>query len=254
MSAGKGNKIDSRFVYADPPKWRQGQKQFLWGCEYLTILPTTKSSTLYEFELPVGSTLLFGNQTGFFVKGTFEYKDAAAADTAYEMVPAADAANVALMPNWFEHLLKDPQLYHGNMPLNPHDVPRYSDAFLNSYLYANMYPDTKKCLFPEPMSPGHCVGNDVEDFSLTAATSVWQKYAALVFGQRKLEFRYVPLHMFPFMQQTNFCTDGRPPAAVPLPVLQKMTIQLPFKESHAGIFLKPATNTKCTDLKLTALS
>lgn len=250
---GKGNKIDSRFVYAEQPKWRQGQKQFLWGTEYLTISPTSKSPTLYEFELPVGSTLLFGNQSGFYVKGSFEYKDAAAADSTFVNVPAADSAKMALVPNWFEHLLKDPQLYHGNMPLNPHDVPRYSDAFLNAYLNANMYPETKKCLYPEPASPGYCCSTKPTDFSLTDETSAWQKYAPSVLGKPRMVFRYVPLHMFPFMQQTNYCTDGRPPAAVPLPVLQKMTIQLPFKESQEGIFIKAANNTKVYRFKIDSI-
>lgn len=240
----KSDKIDSRFIYNDPPKWKQGQKQFLWGSEYVTIPPTTRSPTLFEFELPVGSTLLFGNLTGFYVKGSFEVKEADTADTTFATVAASAGADVALIPNWFEHLLKDPQIYHGNMPLNPHDVPRYSDAFLNSYLYAYMYKETKKCLFPEPSSPGHCIGHVADDFKLTEDTTKWRKYASNVFGSRKVSFRYVPMHMFPFMQQTNFCTDGRPPAALPLPVLQKITIQLPFKENQAGIFMKPSTNTK----------
>ena len=253
MKSERGSKIDSRFVYGESPKWRQGQKQFLWGTEYLSILPTSKSSTLYEFELPTGSTLLFGNQSGFYVKGSFQYKDKDAADSTYTLVPATDAANVALQANWFEHLLKDPQLYHGNMPLNPHDVPRYSDAFLNSYLYANMYPETKKCLMPEPVAPGYCVGLKSTDFDLSVDGSKGRKYAAEVLGKRKIEFRYVPLHTFPFMQQTNFCTDGRPPAAVPLPVLQKMSIQLQFKENHDSIFMKPATNTKVYRFKIDSI-
>lgn len=243
-SEKSGNKIDSRFIYEDLPKWRQGQKQYLWGTELISILPTSKSPTLYEFELPTGSAILFGNLSGFYVKGHFQYKEANAADSTFTTVPASHSAEVALVPNWFEHLLKDPQLYHGNMPLNPHDVPRYSDAFLNSYLYANMYDETKLCLMPENIAPGRCVGKKATDFSLTDEKSEWQKYAKNVFGKRKLEFRYLPMHTFPFMQQTNFCTDGRPPAALPLQVLQKMSIQLQFKEVQDCIFLKPATNTK----------
>lgn len=253
MKSEKASKIDSRFVYADPPKWKQGQKQFLWGTEYVSILPTTKTQTLYEFELPVGSTLLFGSQSGFYVKGHFESKVATAADSTYALVPATDVAEVALVPNWFEHLLKDPQLYHGNMPLNPHDVPRYSDAFLNAYLYAHMYSETKKCLMPEKVAPGHCVGLKSDDFSLTDTDSAGQKYLSNVFGNRKFEFRWVPLHTFPFMQQTNFCTDGRPPAAIPFPVLQKMSIQLPFKENHDLIFIKKAASTKQYRFKIESI-
>lgn len=248
------NKIDSRFVYNEPPKWKQGQKQFLWGSEYITITPTTKSATLYEFELPTGSTIMFGGQSGFYVKGFFEFKaDADAADSTYAMIPTAQSADFALIPNWFEHMLKDPQLYHGNMLLNPHDVPRYSDAYLNSYLYAHMYPETKKCLLPEPHAPGNSVGLSTSSLSLTDATSTWQKYAAKLLGRRKMEFRYIPLHTFPFMQQTNFCTDGRPPAAVPLQVLQKMTIQLQFKEDYSQIFIKKSGNNKVYRFKIESI-
>jgi hypothetical protein len=240
----KSDKIDSRFVYGEPPKWRQGQKQFLWGSEYITITPTTKSATLYEFELPMGSTLMFGNQSGFYVKAYLEYKEAEGAASSFAAIPTAQSADVALIPNWFEHMFKDPQLYHGNMPLNPHDVPRYSDAYLNSYLYAHMYPETKKCLLPEPHNPGNSCGVKKDDVSLTDADSVWQKYSKSILGRRKMEFRYVPLHTFPFMQQTNFCTDGRPPGAVPLQVLQKMTIQLQLKDDYGNIFLKKSGNTR----------
>ena len=244
MKTSSSNKIDSRFVYSDNPKWRQGQKQFLWGSEFVSLPPTSKSATSYEFELPTGSTLLFGSQTGFYVKGSFEFKEADAADSTFAMVPKSHATEVALVPNWFEHLLKEPQVYHSNMPLNPHDVPRYSDAFLNSYLYSNMYGETKNCMFPELSSPGRCVGQVSDDFSLTADKSAWKTYADQVFGTRKVVFRYLPFNVFPFMQQTNFCTDGRPPAAIPMPVLQKMTVSLQFKENQEGIFMKPATNTR----------
>ena len=254
MKSERGSKIDSRFIYDEVPKWKQGQKQFLWGSEYITISPTTKSPTLYEFELPTGSTLLFGNLSGFYVRGAFQYKENGEDDSSYATVPTTDSANVALVPNWFEHLLKDPQLYHGNMPLNPHDVPRYSDAFLNAYLYAHMYPDTKKCVLPEAHSPGRNVGLASADFSLTETASVWQKYSATVFGKNKFEFRYVPMHTFPFVQQPNFCTDGRPPAAVPLEVLQKMSIQLQFKENQSGIFMKKSGNTKEYRFKIESIS
>lgn len=249
----RGGKIDSRFVYGEPPKWRQGQKQFLWGSEYITIPPTSKTSTLYEFELPLGSTILFGNQSGFYIKGTFQSKASDAADSAFATVAKEKASEVALVPNWFEHLIKELQLYHGNMPLNPHDVPRYSDAFLNTYLYANMYPDTKQCLMPEPFAPGRCVGLKDTDFALDAETGKWRLYAEHLLGEKNLEFKYVPLHTFPFMQQTNFCTDGRPPAALPLQILQKMSIQLQFKESQDGIFLKPSTNTKVYRFKIDSI-
>lgn len=247
----KHEKIDSRFVYSEVPKWRQGQKQFLWGSEIITIPPTSKSATSYEFDLPTGSTLLFGTQSGFYVKGVFEYKPApttppagqVAVEPVFTTIAASHGETVALIPNWFEHLLKETQVYHNNMPLNPHDVPRYSDAFLNSYLYANMYEETKNCMFPELLSPGRCVGHVDTDFALTDEKNIWRKYANEAFGTRKVEFRYIPCNVFPFMQQTNFCTDGRPPAAIPMPVLQKMTVSLQFKEKQDFIFIKASTNT-----------
>jgi hypothetical protein len=250
----KSDKIDSRFIHDEPPKWRQGQKQFLWGSEYITISPTTKNSTLYEYELPMGSTIMFGNQSGFYVRGSFQYKEKAAdADSTFKPVPASESANVALVPNWFDHLFKDPQLYHGNMPLNPHDVPRYSDAYLNTYLYAHMYPDTKKCLLPEPHAPGHYASTKTDDYDIATTTSMWSVYANKIFGKSKIEFKYVPLHVFPFMQQPNFCIDGRPPAALPLQILQKMTVQLQAKEDQSSLFWKKTGVTSVYRFKIESI-
>ena len=68
MKTSSSNKIDSRFVYSDNPKWRQGQKQFLWGSEFVSLPPTSKSATSYEFELPTGSTLLLAVKLAFTSK------------------------------------------------------------------------------------------------------------------------------------------------------------------------------------------
>ena len=234
--------MDSRFVYADWPTWKNGIKQGLQGTELITIQPTNKSPFLYEYELPTNSVLLFGPLSGFIVKGIFQSKKKAEGDATYDSIAGEKTSSVALQPNWFEHLIKDIRVFHGNNAINAHDVPRGADPFLNTYLYAHMYKDIKKYLFPESPNPGHCVGTLEKDWSLTDENSVWRQYGSQVFGDKTVVFRYIPPFLFPFYQQTNFCVDGRPPAALIMPLVQKMTISLQFKDNFSGIFMAAAAD------------
>lgn len=230
-------------MFSEWPTWKNGIKQGLQGTELITVTPTSKSPSVYEYELPSSSVLLFGPLSGFIVKGFFETKKKVDADNTWETIPSEKVSTVALQPNWFEHLIKDIRVFHGNNTINVHDVPRSADAFLNTFLYAHMYKDIKKYLFPEPENPGNCAGRLTADWSLTTETSIWRKYGARVFGDKPVTFRYVPAFLFPFYQQTNFCVDGRPPGALLMPLIQKMTISLQFKDNFGGIFMAPAADT-----------
>ena len=244
--------MDSRFIYAESPIWKSGLKQALQGTELLTIQPASKSPTVYEFELPSNSVLLFGPLAGFIVKGNFQFKKKTDADSTYDSIPATTASTVSLQPNWFEHLIKDITIFHGNHAINVHDVPRNADAFINAYLYANMYKDTKKYLFPESQNPGHCVARVASEWSLSA-NSVWRKYAEKVFGDRTVAFRYIPPFLFPFYQQPNLCVDGRGPSALITPLMQKMTISLHFKDNFGNIFQAPADDVNQYRFKIQSI-
>ena len=240
------NKVDSRFVYPTQPKWKSGQTQKLQGSEMLTFQPTTKSQTLYQFELSdMNSVLLFGPNTGFRVKCSIQAK-ATAADTDWDDVPADEYTKVQLMPNWFEHLIKSVEVFNGNAQVKCDDVPRYADTWLNTYLYSMMDKENKRYLFPEACNPARCVPPTKGGFPATEKGN-WHEYSKQVFGKPNFEFRYVPTHVFPFFQQPDFGSNGtRYPAAIPMSGLEKLTISLNLKEDYDFIFKKIGTPTQIT--------
>lgn len=232
--------MDSRFQNSKEPSWQKNVKaQALHGVEILTIQPTTSSPEVYEYDLPTNSIVMFGPASGFLVKCIFEKLGE---DKAWANIPAEEASKLALQPNWFEHMIKDVGVFQNNTRLNCHDVPRSTDPFINTYLFAHMHPETKKYLFPEPQNPGNYMPLKTEDFDTATNSSMWRKYSKNVFGNNRLTFRYIPAFTFPFYQQANFSIDGKPPAVIPMPLVGKMTISVYFKDSLDNIFEKPATN------------
>ena len=172
------DKVDSRFVFANTPKWKQGQNQKLQSYEMLTILPSNKSPTLIEFELAhMNSVLMFGPNSGFRVQGAFEVKPKEDdPDTSFVEIPAAEYAKVVLMPNWFENLVKSVDVFHNNTQIKCDDVPRYADQFVNTYIYSRMDKEVRDYLFPEPHNPGRCVPLKKGGFS-KEADSEWHEYS-----------------------------------------------------------------------------
>ena len=233
--------VDQRFVHGVIPKWNTSFKQNLWGTEIVTIEPSTKSDTVFEFDLPNNATLLFGPNSGFVVKGIFEKQNA---DKSWDVVPAADFATVVLQPNWFENAIKSIDVFHNNTQLKAHDVPRYSDTFVNSYLYAHMHPEIKKCLCPEPCNTGNGIPTKPNSWVGSDANSEWAKYSKTIYNNNSLKFRYIPPFTFPFYQESNFCRAGRPPAALPMPVLGKVSIIMTIKDSMSALFAKADGVTK----------
>lgn len=240
--------MDSRFKYGSVPTWnKQGKTQKLLGIDLVHIQPSTPSTSIYEFELPTNSVLLFGPLSGFRVNGVFESQAAptnAAPDPKWDVVAPADYTNVVVQPNWFEHLVKSVDVFHNNDTVKSHDVPRNVDAFVNSYLYSMMDPTVKLCLCPEESNPGNSVPVATGKPWSTDLNSAWHTYSKAIFKSGQITFRYIPPFVFPFYQQSNFCGHGRPPAALPMPVLEKMTISMTMNDDFSNIFKKSATNTK----------
>jgi len=234
--------VDPRFVYGDIPKWNTSFKQNLWGTELLTIEPTTKSNTVYEFDLPTNSTLLFGPNSGFLIKGTFEKQGT---DKTWSKIEQSESATLLVQPNWFENCIKSIDVFHNNTQIKAHDVPRFSDSFVNAYLYANMHPEIKKFLCTEPSHTGNgvpsVISTGTNGWYGGDAKSEWSVYSKKIF-QNTTKFRYVPPFTFPFFQQSNFCRVGLP-AALPMPVLGKMSIILSMKDDTKLLFAKEASNT-----------
>lgn len=233
--------MDSRLTYAKMPVWQKGFNQALQGTDLHTIPPTVTDARLnYEFEFPGNAVLLFGPMSGFVIKGTFETK--AAADNAFTKLSANSGSDVALIPNWFEHLIEDLKIYHHSNVIQTHDVPKNAEPFLNTYVYAHMNSGTKDCLFPEPSNPGRCVGLFEKDWSLTDESSMWRKYSNEAFKNGEITFRYIPSFVFPFYQHPNLGLYGKLPAAVPMQAVGKMSVTLMMKEKSDNIFLKKENN------------
>lgn len=240
--------MDSRLTFAKLPTWQKGFNQALQNTELHTIPPSSSDAhTCFEFELPSNVTLLFGPMSGFLVRGTFQSKESEAAeDSTYEQLTDASSSEVALIPNWFEHLIHEVSVYHGSSTIQTHDVPSKADPFLNTYLYSHMSEAEKDYLFPEPHNPGRCVGLSQQDWSLTDQNSAWRTYAKAAFGSGKITFRYIPTFLFPFYQQPNEWGNGGSslPSMLPLQATGKMSVTLMLKERRDNIFLKAEGNTK----------
>jgi len=232
---------DARFVYDNPPRWQQGQHQKLQGTEFITIPASSKSSTLYEFELPnSNSVFLFGPLSGFKVKAVFEQKLDGA--TQYTAITADQYAKVQLQPNWFENLIKSIDVFNNNASVKCDDVPRYADHVLNTYLYANMDPEVKDYLAPNPHHPARCAPVKQVGFP-SAANSEWHEYSKHVFGKPSFEFRYVPMFVFPFFQHAYFgASGGKLPNALPMALLEKLRISISMKEDFKCILKKVGTD------------
>lgn len=238
--------MDSRLTFARMPSWQKGFNQALQGTEMHTIPPSSLDAhTNYEFELPSNTTLLFGALSGFLIKGSFQSKESEAADdNSFVQLTGESGSEVALIPNWFEHLIRDITVYHGSSSIETHDVPKNADPFLNTYIYSHMSKDTKDYLFPEPQNPGRCVGLSEGDWSLTDKNSAWRKYAEAAFGQGEITFRYIPTFLFPFHQQPNPSHAGMLQSVVPLQATGRMAVTLKLKEKRDNIFLKAEGNNK----------
>lgn len=244
--------VDSRFVFHKPTKWNQGQFQKFQGSEVLHILPSNKSPTLYEFELPnTNSALIFGPKTGFRVRCALQCKAAATeTDDKFNTIPLEDYAKLIIEPNWFDQVVKSVDVFNNNSIVKCDDVPRYADAYVNTYLHAHMDSDLKAYLTPEPWHPSNAV--PIKGKWNMDENGEWHEYSKLVLNKSLFGFRYVPL-TFPFFQNANFGKDGHPPCVLPLTPQSRMTISVNLKEDLNCIFRKPTSNTKVYRLKIESI-
>lgn len=231
---------DVRLESHPPPKWRLGNKIQVKSTNVVALEPITKTDTLYEFELGSSEILGFGLYSGFLIEGQFETKAAGDAATWTECT-AAESAKVAVQSNWFEHLIKDINVFHVNAEINPHDVPLNADAFLHTYLLAYMDHFTKLFLCPEPCNPGNATSTEKTGWQVST-TSDYTKYANTIFG-KPVKFRFIPMFKFPFYQSSNFVMDGKKPTCLPMPIVGNMYVRLYLKNDLTNIFKKITQNT-----------
>lgn len=236
---------DDPLSYPKRPRLQHGSKQPIQSIEMKILSPTSETHNSYDFQLPPNEVILFGPSSGFLINGVFESKvNRDADDATFSKVDENCGSEMALQPNWFEHLISDVRVSIGNQMVKVHDVPREADPFLNSYLFAHMNKGIQNYLFPEPHNPGRCGWLSINDWSLSEESSAWRKYSKELFSKKPISFRYVPSFQFPFHQNPDFHYNGGTQAALPLSIVGNTTISLRLKDDMDGIFMKPESNEK----------
>lgn len=234
---------DDMFNYVESPNWKNGAaKNPIYGFERQVLEPTAKTDRSYSFDFPSTSTIAFGPMTGFVVKCGLQMrtKARAAQNVAageWTQVPAANAKDFRLIPNWFEHCIKSLQVFHNNTVVTPHNMPRHVMPYINSYLYAYMDSRNFNCLFPEEHNPGRGTPLKESDWDPLSDGTMWSEFAKTFLGKASFVFRYIPGHIFPFYQGANFCDHdhgsghGGAPRALHMPSVGRMSVTLELKES-----------------------
>lgn len=228
---------ETQFSFPPPPQWQRGKSQNVLGSDFVVIDPDSKWEDYpnqVTFQLESNKPYFFGPMTKFNVTGSFKQKKTKT--TGWVPMVAADAADVMLVPNWFEVLIKEISVYHGNFKICTSDEAQQIWPFLNAYLYANMDKLTKKLLCPHPESPGYCVPSNNAVWTL--ANEDWKKYGPLVFNEGSVNFDYTPLHVFPFYQNADYMGKGNYPCVLPINALNKLDVRLTFRKDVESIFKK----------------
>jgi hypothetical protein len=245
--------VDARFQYKAKQESKGGQKQSIYSTEVSYIEPTNvleENVRQIDFDITTKRPVMFEHNTKLEIQGFFQRR-AAADNSEWETIPAADAANVVVEPNWWEKLLRSPgEVYNNHQLIKTSDEPNYVPFHLNTFLYWSMEPTFKKLLCPQPCHPGNGIPTKANDWDRGVATSNWRVYAPEIFKATKISFTWVPLFVFPFYQGSNWILNGDPPGCVPINTLGKFTYRLTFRDNQDYIFKKPDTNTYTYRFKL----
>jgi len=215
--------------------FKKAKNSAVRGSNVVILEPTSKTDLLYEFEISSQLVVGFGLYSGFIVEGKFEKKGAAQTAT-WGATEEADNEDMVIQQNWFEHLVKDVDVFHINSEISPHDSPSQADPFLNSFLLAHMHKSTKRHLCPEPCNPGNACSVTFGSWK-NADDSDYINYSKLVLG-KNLKFRYIPLFKFPFYQSANFVHDDELPRPIPIPAIGNLHIRFYLREGTSHIFKK----------------
>ena len=245
--------IDKRFRYDAHSESRGGLKQSVYGSEFTVIEPVNvleAQPRQVDFDITTKRPILCEHNTKFIIDGLFEEK---AEDGEWTPMTAAASANIMVVPNFFEQLIRSFEMYNDNHLIKTSDEPAYVGFFLNMYLYWSMNPILKKLLCPEPCHPGNGIPKKAKGWSF-ADGSEWREYAKHIFTGTEIRFSWVPLFVFPFFQGSNWILNETPPGCVPINHLGKFTFRLTFKDNWSSIFRKlAAVNNKSYRFKLTKL-
>lgn len=242
----KASVLDEQFDFPHIPDWRQGQKQKVLGCKFFVHKPINEiieQPQQIDFEIKDPEDVwAFGPNTRFKVAGQFQSKDGTGAWTP---VGADELDKVMVVPDWLDFLIKNIDIFHGNMRINSSDEGRYVAPYLNAWKYNFMNKDQKKELCPQEACPGFGVPSkkgDAGGWSMTDANSEWRTgYGKQIFvGPKRLSFDYVPLDFWPIFQGSNYMEEAQ--KILPMPLVDKITIRIVFHDNMECIFKKAAAD------------
>jgi len=207
------------------------------GSDFVVIEPDNKWEdypSQVVFQLDSKKPFFCGPMTRFNVTGSF--KKRATRASAWTTMAATDAADVMLMWNWFEFLIKEIAVYRGNYKICTSNEAVQIWPLLNAYLYANMEPMTKKVMCPHPENPAYCV--PTKNTTWNFDSDEWKKYGTLVFAQEAINFDFKPIGVFPFSQNADYIVGGSYPSALPMNSMEKLDVRITFRKDVECIFKK----------------
>ena len=238
---------DLRFNFDAVPAWRNGTKQILHGSEYTTV----ENANIFtdgvppqqiEFDLEVKRPIIFDLMSRLIVCGTFEVK-LAAENSQWTTCTEAEYSDVIVCPNWWELLITNLYVSHGNYVVKTHEEPMNVASHLNQCLYWQMDTALKKLLCVEECHPGNGIPTTKGGWGFVAGGE-WHNYAKSIFTGRPIKFHWTPLFCFPFYQGSNFVYDEIPPRVVPSNYVGKLSLRISFKDDFSSIFRKRTGVTK----------
>ena len=234
------HELTSQLKFPSYQSYKNAGRQSIYGYEFVEVQPTTKTDTLYEFDLNSShNPLCFGVGTGFRV--TMGLQTKAEGATEWTNFGPENAKTCSLIQNYFEHYIKALDVFNVNSQVKNHDLPPNIDTYLNTFILAHMDKKIKKRLAIGPAHPYHAVTIDKGDFkapgAASTATNSWTKYAAHVTGG-KFSFVYLPLNKWPFYQHQNYIKGPEGGySLIPIHLLGgRMQTRLLFKDSSEHLF------------------
>ena len=255
MSTGKNengkrtaNMLDQQFDFPPIEKWRTVKDKKVLATDYIVhtkshYIGQEQSPSLVEFNLKEDEVFSFGPQTRFRIAGQFQIQKAELG--AWTACEPDDYAKVVLVPNWWEMLIKELDIFHGNTKIVSSDEGRFVSPWINTWKYAWMNLEQKKLLCPEPCHPGHSVPTKrgAEGWD-KADGSQWKEYSKTIFlgAGNDFYFSWIPIDTQPFFQHSNYFQDGQVQKMLPMPILAQLLIRFNFIDNVNNIFKRTAVD------------
>lgn len=239
--------LEQQFEFPAPENWRKGQQQKVQAISYKVhnrshFIGKEEAPSCVEFTLKEDEIFSFGPQSRFLIKGQFQIQKGPTA--VWTPCVAEDAANVVIIPNWFEMFIKDMDIFHGNTKVVSSGEDRFISQYINAWKYNYMDKMQKKILCPEPCHTGNGVPTVIGTAGWdVTADSEWRKYAAKIFvGADTFEFSWIPLDTQPFFQYANYFQNSQMPKVLPMPILNQLLIRFNFIDNQSHLFKAETTD------------